>query len=89
MEKQVKGQLPGMASAVEVDRREFLIGSTALGITGALGASLATKPARASTPKRGGTFRMAIADGSVGDTYDTAHSDSSTTVCLNYITRGI
>ena len=73
---------------VDVTRREFLIGSTALGISGALGTSMVPRQARASTPKRGGTFRIAIADGSVGDTLDTAHSDSTMTVNLNYIIRG-
>ena len=71
-----------------MNRREFLIGSTALGISGALGTSIVARQAWASTPKRGGTFRIAIADGSVGDTLNTQHSDSTMTVNLNYIIRG-
>lgn len=89
MTDRAKQQSPQATNAVASDRREFLIGSTALiGAAGALGASAVAKPVQASTPKRGGTFRIAVADGAVGDNYDTAHSDSSTTVMLNYITRG-
>ena len=88
MTDRTKRQSRQATTTVELDRRKFLLGSTALGVGSALGASMIASPARASTPKRGGKFRIAVSDGSVGDTFDTAHSDSSTTVMLNYITRG-
>ena len=88
MKEKANGGRLSVPGAAQIKRREFLIGSTALGISGALGASTITRQAQASTPKRGGTFRIAIADGSVGDTLNTQHSDSTMTVNLNYIIRG-
>ena len=60
MRKQRDGQGLEVSDVVDVTRREFLIGSTALGISGALGTSMVPRQARASTPKRGGTFRILI-----------------------------
>lgn len=54
----------------KVTRREFMQFSMASGLTLAAGSSLWTSEVAASTPKRGGTFRIGLHDGNTTDTHD-------------------
>ncbi len=70
-------RLMQMLLAGAIDRRSFIRGMSALGVTGAvagtLAASLTGNRALAATPKSGGHMRMAMGHGGSGDTLDPAH----------------
>ena len=69
-----------------LSRREFIRFAVAAGMTAA-GASALYTSAYASTPKRGGTFRMATHDGNTSDTHDPGTYLSFALIQLAYTFR--
>ncbi len=59
-------------STVQISRRRFLAGASALGLSAALSPTLLPTSARAATPKEGGRFRQALSGGSTTDSLDPA-----------------
>ncbi len=75
-----------------VSRREFLSQATALGLTLAAASTLADKAALAATPKKGGSFRVALDDGNTTDSMDPATYESTFQITMahthrNYLTE--
>ncbi len=54
-----------------IDRRDFMRGATAMGVT-VSSATLMADQAEAATPKRGGTFRQGLTGGATSDSLDPA-----------------
>lgn len=65
-------KLEMMLSQGRISRREFLARVSTLGITVAISPALFSKPAKAATPKKGGSFVQAITGGSTTDSLDPA-----------------
>jgi peptide/nickel transport system substrate-binding protein len=63
-------KLENMLSQGKITRREFLAGVSALGLTVALSPALLSTPARAAKPKKGGRFRLGLAQGATTDSLD-------------------
>lgn len=63
--------LKRLYAAQKIGRREFLAGAAAVGALGAA-ASFPLSGARAQTPKKGGTLKIAMAHGNTNDNYDPA-----------------
>ena len=59
--------LKRLLSEGRIERREFIKRSTALGVATAIPSIVLTEEARASEPKRGGRFRMAVRGGATSD----------------------
>ena len=59
--------LKRLLSEGRIERREFIRRSTALGVAAAIPSLVLTEEARASEPKRGGRFRMAVRGGATSD----------------------
>ena len=59
--------LKRLLSEGRIDRREFIRRSTALGAAAAIPGIVLTEEARASEPKRGGRFRMAVRGGATSN----------------------
>ena len=59
--------LKRLLSEGRIERREFIRRSTALGVAAAIPSIVLTEEARASEPKRGGRFRMAVRGGATSD----------------------
>ncbi len=72
----------------KISRREFIAKASALGATAALSTSILGVPARAATPKKGGTLRIGIAHGSTTDSLDPATFEQTFTQVLGYGLRG-
>lgn len=53
-----------------LSRREFMQRALALGVSVPLATTMWTKQVKASTPKKGGTFRVAVGDANTTDTID-------------------
>ncbi|MEQ9488123.1 MAG: ABC transporter substrate-binding protein [Alphaproteobacteria bacterium] len=69
--------------AGRIDRRRFIEGATAFGLT--LGAAISVSgQALAATPKKGGTFRAGIAHGSTTDSLDPSTYENTFTSNLCY-----
>ena len=64
-------ELKRLYASSKIGRREFLAGAAAVGALGAA-SSFPLSGARAETPKKGGTLRVAMAHGNTDDTYDPA-----------------
>ena len=60
----------------EINRRRFVMSALSAGVTMPTALSLASR-AEAKVPKRGGTLRMALADGTSGDTLDPARAEDA------------
>ncbi len=71
-----------MTKPISFGRREFLAGTAALGLAGAL-----PSLGRAATPKRGGHFRIGCADYSSVDSLDPALSETRFQLYLNWQIR--
>ena len=54
----------------KVSRRRFMEGAMAIGLTVSAATALWTKTVAASTPKKGGTFRVGLHDGNTSDSHD-------------------
>ena len=64
-------KLSKLYAAGRISRRDFMQGATAMGVTIAAASTMAVQ-AEASTPKKGGTLRVALGHGSTTDSYDPA-----------------
>lgn len=74
-----------------VDRRTFLSGAAAIGVSAAGAWPLFSRPAKAQ-PRKGGTFRVAIGDSNTSDSLDPATWISQFQICyartaLNHLTE--
>lgn len=69
--------------AGRISRREFMQRAAALGVAATLPAGLATAPAFAATPKKGGHFRVGASGGSSTDTMNPATIDGAFMQFLN------
>ncbi len=76
-------QLTELARSGRVDRRGFMTGALALGVTLPAATSLWSSTARAQ-PKKGGHFRLALGSGSTTDSLDPATFDSTFNQVLGY-----
>ena len=65
-------ELQQLLASGRIGRRDFMTRASALGLATAMAPALLSTPAQAATPKRGGRFRMATADGDPADTLDGA-----------------
>ena len=68
-------------------RRGFLRGAMASGATAATAAALWTGTAAAQTPKRGGTFRVGVHDGSTTDSWDPGTTASIFMIQISHAVR--
>ncbi len=66
-----------------IDRREFLLGATALGVSAAAARAFVGK-AQAATPKKGGRMRLAITGGGTGDVLDPAQTLDSYMINVSF-----
>ncbi len=67
---------------IEVDRRQLLVGSAATALISAL-----PRRARAGTPKKGGHFKIGVADYASQDSLDPANSDTRYQLYINWQLR--
>lgn len=70
----------------QIDRRGFLMGATALGLSVSAAGVLADKAA-AATPKTGGLFRAAASQGQTTDTLDPAKFNNQYQILVSYTLR--
>lgn len=75
--------LTDLARTGRVDRRGFMTGALALGLSVGAASSLWSRTALAQ-PKKGGHFRLALGSGSTTDSLDPAGMDSTFNQCLAY-----
>jgi len=62
--------LTAAAIAGKLNRRDFLLRASALGVTATMASSLLSRTALADTPKKGGTLKLGLAGGSTTDSLD-------------------
>jgi peptide/nickel transport system substrate-binding protein len=87
MTKRTGKPYQGMFSAI--DRREFMVGTAALGTMAASGTLLGVQNARAATPTRGGHLRIGASEGSSSDVLDPAPDSSAfiTMISSTYLSQ--
>ena len=73
-----------MLNSGKMSRRKFLAKAAALGIGAAISPSLLSSTAQASTPQKGGQFRLAMSDCAITDVFDPTLSNSQ---CTSLIQR--
>ena len=66
-------KLKGLYAAGKIDRREFMTGALAVGLT-VTAASSFVKQVKAATPKKGGNFRQGLTGGATSDVLDPAQT---------------
>jgi len=71
IKKQALSKLERQLRAQQIDRRSFMMGALALGLTVPAASALVSK-AEAATPKKGGTFIQGLTGAGSGDTLDPA-----------------
>ena len=83
--QQYLNQKKNQLSEQQIDRRQFVVHALAAGLTLPTALSMADQ-VLAATPKRGGTFRVGIGDGSTSDNLDpaTAENDFNAGVHFTY-----
>ena len=69
-----------------IDRRRFMEGALAMGLTVSAATTMWTKAASA-TPKKGGRFRAALDDGNTTDSMDPATYESMFQICMSHSHR--
>ena len=62
--------LVGAAKTSKIDRRRFMEGALAAGLTVSAATSLWSSKVYAATPQKGGTFRIGLHDGNTSDSHD-------------------
>lgn len=70
-----------------INRRDFLAGATALGLSSAMIAGSLPSRAKAAAPNKGGVFRVAPADGATTDTLDPQTYSSTFDILFSYAIR--
>ena len=81
--------LDGLADGVkdrQVDRRQFMAGAMATGMTVAAASSLWSKSV-AAAPKKGGRFRVALDDGNTTDSLDPATYEGQFQISMSHTHR--
>ena len=76
-------KLSKLYAAGRISRRDFMQGATAMGVTIAAASTMAVQ-AEASTPKTGGTLRVALGHGSTTDSFDPATFENGFANALCY-----
>lgn len=71
----------------EITRREFIRRASAFGLMAAVSPALLTETAKASQPKRGGLFKIALQGGATSDSADPAVITSTIPQILNFHSR--
>jgi len=71
-----------------LDRRTFIEGALAAGLTATSATSLWSKAAQAA-PKKGGTLRVGMADGATSDSWDPAVTNTRYMIHLNHVNRNM
>lgn len=79
-------KLQSRFAAGQIDRRQFMQGALAAGLTVSMASSLATN-ALAATPKKGGHLRAALAHGSTTDSLDPSTTENDFTIAINLNTN--
>lgn len=79
--------LENLLNQGKITRREFVNKITAIGLTAAISPALLTAHARASTPKKGGRFRIGMAGGNLVDTLDPQTFNSAMPMLINWQLR--
>ncbi len=73
-------------TAGRINRRDFLAGATALGVSLSAANALLATPARAA-PKKGGRLRLGVSDGAIADSSDPATTSTMAMILQNHTTR--
>ena len=76
---------PGKLRGGKISRRQFTAGAAAAGLAG--GTALLGRAAKADLPKKGGRFRMAVTEGSSGDSLDPATTANMPMIALGWQIR--
>lgn len=71
-----------LAAVGEINRREFIGGAAAAGITALIASSMISSPAKAQTPQRGGILRAGMQGGATTDSLDPAVWTSQVPYCF-------
>ncbi|MDX1401969.1 MAG: ABC transporter substrate-binding protein [Kiloniellales bacterium] len=82
IEKLVRGAAKGL-----IDRRRFMEGSLALGLSVAAASTMWSGRVAAATPKKGGTFRVGMHDGNTTDDLDPGTTESAYMIQMNHAIR--
>ena len=80
-------ELQRLLTEGQITRREFIARVSALGLMAAVSPTLLTKPARASTPRKGGRLRQGLAGGSTTDSLDPATMTDAMAYNINWQIR--
>ena len=80
-------ELKTIYRAGRIDRRQFMEGALALGMTLASASTFASK-AHAAAPKKGGHARFGVSRGSTGDSLDPIATVGGFTIVMQYALRG-
>ncbi len=91
MSEQVKDQvmdsLVSGAKAKKVNRRQFMEGALAMGLTVSAASALWSKKVAAAEPKKGGYFKVGLDDGNTTDSLDPATYEGMFQICLSHTHR--
>ena len=71
----------------KLSRRRFMEGALAAGLTVSAATTLWSRTVRASTPKKGGTFRVGMHDGNTTDDLDPGTTESVYMIQMNHAIR--
>ncbi|MDJ0684797.1 MAG: ABC transporter substrate-binding protein [Alphaproteobacteria bacterium] len=79
--------LARQALSGKLDRRRFMEGAMATGLTAAAASTLWSKKVAAETPKKGGTYRVGVHDGNTTDRLDPATTEGTMMIQMNHAIR--
>ncbi len=86
-DKPTVDSLANKALAGSINKRQFMQGAMALGLTVAAASSVWSTKVAAATPKKGGHFRIAMDDGNTTDTADPALYEGQYQIAMGYTHR--
>jgi len=86
-DKPTVDSLASKALAGSINKRQFMQGAMALGLTAAAATTAWSTKVEAATPKRGGHFRVALDDGNTTDTANPALYEGNYQICMGYTHR--
>lgn len=71
----------------KINRRRFMEGAMATGLTATAATALWSKKVEAATPKKGGTYRVGLHDGNTTDSLDPGTTEGVFMIQLNHVCR--
>jgi len=80
-------RLAAKTESRKIDRRRFMEGALALGLTVPAATALWSREVEAATPKKGGTFRVGMHDGNTTDLLDPGTTASVNMIQMNHAFR--